>query len=97
MNTSVQYGIRHLLVLTAVVAVVAAILGPMVRAWDTERQGLFAATAAITVAALAISVLSLCRSRLRAERAAGSALLRMGKHWVIRSTMVSLSFSISRP
>ena len=73
MATSVQYGIRHLMALTLVVAVavVAAILGPTVRAWDTERQTFFAANAAITVAALAASILISCRVRLRVERNAG--------------------------
>jgi hypothetical protein len=85
MATSVQYGIRHLMVLTLVVAMVMAVLGPMIRAWDTERQGFFAANAAITIAVLAASVFILCRVRLRIERAAGSVLFRtkaVGNRWV---------------
>jgi len=84
MPTSVQYGIRHLMVLTLVVALVAAALGPMIRAWDTERQSLFAAYAAITIAVLAASVLVLCRARLRVERVAGSVLFHtkaVGNRW----------------
>ena len=76
MATSVQYGIRHLMALTLVVAIVAAILGPMIRAWDTERQTFFAANAAVTIAALAVSILISCRARLSVEHAAGSVLFR---------------------
>lgn len=76
MATSVQYGIRHLLVLTLVVAVMMAVLGPMIRAWDTERQMFFAGHAAVTLLLLTGYTCLLCRQRLRVERTAGQIVIR---------------------
>ena len=65
MATSVQYGIRHLMVLTLVVAVAMAVLGPMIRAWDTERQFVFTIYLAASLLLLAGYTCCLCRWRGR--------------------------------
>ncbi len=76
MATKVQYGIRHLMVLTVVVAVVMSILGPIVRAWNTERQTVFTACAAVALLLMAGPTYLLCLQRLRIERTAGEVILR---------------------
>ena len=77
MATSVQYGIRHLMVLTLVVAVVMAVLGPTVRVWDTERRFVFMVCLAAAVLPIVGATCLLCMYRFRVERAAGDVLLRI--------------------
>jgi hypothetical protein len=77
MPTSIQYGIRHLLGLTLVVAVVMAAIGPVVRAWDTERRIALAVYAAVPLLLLAAYVCVLCMYRVRVERDAGEILLQV--------------------
>ncbi len=88
MVTKVQYGIRHLLVLTVVVAVVMSVLGPMIRAWSTERQFIFAVCAAVTLLLIAGPTYLLCLLRLRTERAAGKVILRIKPSASLRETAV---------
>ena len=92
MATSVQYGIRHLMALTAAVAVVMAVLGPMIRAWDTERQIAFTVYLAAPLLLLACCTYHLCTYRVRVERAAGDVLLRIrtSDHPLIKRLLVAI-------
>ncbi len=79
MATKVQYGIKHLMVLTVMVAIGAAAVGPFVRGWDAKRQVFFAIYIAGCLLALAGCMYWLCRCRVRAERSAGEVILRIRK------------------
>jgi hypothetical protein len=77
MATKVQYGIKHMMVLTVVVAIVAAAVGPFVRSWDAKRQLSFAIRIAGALLVLAGYIYWLCRYRMRAERRAGEVIFRI--------------------
>jgi hypothetical protein len=97
MPTSIQYSIRHLLGLTLVVAIVAAILGPMIRAWDTERQTFFAIYITVTLLAIMAGIGFACLRRLHVERVAGEAILQAGLVGTLRTRVELASIIVFWP
>ncbi len=75
MTTKIQYGIKHMMVLTVMVAVVAAAVSPFVRSWDAKRQVIFTVYLAVVLLVHAGYTYWLCRWRVRAERDAGEVIL----------------------
>jgi len=79
MPSSTQYSLRSLFVLTLLVGVVAAIVAPLVRSWNTERQLLFAAQAGISTAMTVVALVMLSFRRYAVEQRTGRLLQRLAR------------------
>ncbi len=76
MATSLQFSLRSMLVVMLMVAIISAVIAPAIRAWDTQRQLLFGAHAAVTLLLLGAGTVGLCAERRKVERKAGAILFR---------------------
>jgi hypothetical protein len=75
--TEARFSTRSLFIGMAVVAVLAAIVGPLVRALEPPKQVRLLATLALWLAATLACIAYQARRRFEAERMAGATLLRL--------------------